>query len=311
MHSELAHHQERVRAALLDGLPEGPAVSSDQIIVLRAAMREGTETALRNAGAVADVRVDRQVLPRLLRCPASAIGDPFAWTATFANRTLGIGALELIVRDRLNVKDALTRVLADAIGRGGDLGDWLAGQAPPARAATVSAASTWVNRALVAVPWRALGQQIAFDVRTRYPPLGRNSPVVYCGRTDAEFHWRGARARESVLLSVGWPDPVVARLDLLIRTLETGRAPLRHVAVYPATGAVTITQVDVEALERGVEECVAAASALVDIRRGEPPATDPGGHCWWCSQLPDCAAGQAWTLSQPVRIGGIPLPASS
>jgi hypothetical protein len=307
MSSDLPVHQERVRAAVLDDLPEGPDVSSEQIAQLREALKAGTVSALQAKDIVAPIRVDRHVLPRALRCPASAIGDPFEWTATFANRTLGIPALRMLVRSKRDVAAAVAASIDDALERGGDLASWLESQSPPARAATLAAVTTWVCRAAVAVPWHVLGSSIDFDVRTWHRPLGRSSPIVYCGRSEAEIWCERPAGRERVLLGLGRADEALIGLDLVARALETGRAPLRHVMVHPASGDVVVTHPDVQLLERAVDDCLTAANVLVVVASGEPPVAVPGGHCWWCSRRPSCSTGQTWTSEQPVRIGGIPV----
>ncbi len=225
MSSELPIHQERVRHAVLEDLPEAPAVSSVEIAKLQESLKAGTALALRDKDILTPIRVDRHALPRALRCPASASGDPFEWTATFASRTLGITALRMVVRNKRDVGTAVAASIDDALERGGDLADWLSAQSPPARAATLAAVTTWVSRAAIAVPWHVLGAPIDFDVRTWHRPLGRSSPVVYCGRSEAEIWCHRPGGRERVLLSLGRPDSAVSGLDVMARALETGRAP--------------------------------------------------------------------------------------
>jgi hypothetical protein len=307
MSSDLPIHQERVRDAVLADLPEAPAVSSVEIAQLQESLRAGTAVALRDKDIIAPIRVDRHALPRARRCPASASGDPFEWTATFASRTLGITALRMVVRSKRDVGTAVAASIDDALERGGDLAEWLAAQSPPARAATLAAVTTWVFRAAVAVPWHALGASIDFDVRTWHRPQGRNSLLVYCGRSEAEIWCERPGGRERVLLGLGRADDALIRLDVMARALETGRAPLRHVTVHPSTGDVVVTDVDGQLLEQAVDECLTAVNVLVVVASGEVPVTVPGGHCWWCSKRPSCSAGQTWTLQQPARIGGIPL----
>ncbi len=307
MSSELPVHQERVRTAVLDDLPEGTAVSTDEIARLRESLKAGTAAALRGKNIVDPIRVDRHALPRALRCPASAIGDPFEWTATFANRTLGMPALRMVARNKRDVTAAVAASIDDALERGGDLAGWLEAQSPPARAATLAAVTTWVSRAAIAVPWHVLGASIDFDVRTWHRPLGRSSTVVFCGRSEAEIWCDRPGGRERVLLGLGPADDALVCLDLVTRALETGRAPLRHVMVHPASGGVVVTHPNVQLLERAIDDCLTAANVLVVMATGEPPAAVPGGHCWWCSRRSSCSSGQTWTSEQPARIGGIPL----
>ncbi len=309
MSSELPIHQERVRHAVLEDLPEAPAVSSVEIAKLQESLKAGTALALRDKDILTPIRVDRHALPRALRCPASASGDPFEWTATFASRTLGITALRMVVRNKRDVGTAVAASIDDALERGGDLADWLSAQSPPARAATLAAVTTWVSRAAIAVPWHVLGAPIDFDVRTWHRPLGRSSPVVYCGRSEAEIWCHRPGGRERVLLSLGRPDSAVSGLDVMARALETGRAPLRYVMVHPASGDVVVTNPGVQLLEQAVDDCLTALNVLVVTASGEAPAAVPGGHCWWCSRRPSCSTGQTWTAEQPVRIGGIRLQA--
>ena len=307
MSSDLPVHQERVRAAVLDDLPDGPAISSTEIARLRESLKAGTAAALRSKDIADSIRVNRHALPRALRCPASAIGDPFEWTATFANRTLGIPALRMVVRNKRDVTAAVTASIDDALERGGDLADWLEAHSHPARAATLAAVTTWVSRAAVAVPWHVLGASIDFDVRTWHRPLGRSSAVVYCGRSEAEIWCDRPSGRERVLLGLGRADRAVVGLDVMARALETGRAPLRHVMVHAASGDVAITNPDVQFLEQAVDDCLTALNVLVVTASGETPVEIPGGQCWRCSRRSSCLTGQTWTAGQPLRIGGIPL----
>lgn len=309
MSPELPIHQERVRAAVLEDLPEASAISSEKIAELRESLKAGTALALRDKDVIGPIRVDRHAFPRARRCPASAVGDPFEWTVTFATRTLGITALRRVIRNKRGVTAAVAASVDDALERGGDLAAWLAAQSSPARAATLAAATSWVCRASVAVPWHVLGPAVDFDVRTWHRPLGRSSPLVYCGRSEAEIWCERPGGREPVLLGLGRADDALIRLDVVTRALETERPPVRHVTVHPASGDVVVTNVDVQLLERGVEDCLTAANVLVVVASGEAPVAVPGRHCWWCSKRPACSTGQAWTSEQPARIGGIPLDA--
>ncbi|MFP5325882.1 MAG: hypothetical protein ACLGHT_00180, partial [Acidimicrobiia bacterium] len=186
-----------------------------------------------------------------------------------------------------------------------DLGQWLDAQVVALRAATVAAAATWAARALVAVPWAALGS-VRFDLRYWHRPQGYGSLVVLAARADGVVAHRGARAMERVLVALAPSNPVVARLDLLVFTLETGRAPLRHVSVDPASGEVTAFDVDREVLDLAIAEAVEAARALAPMAAGEEGSTVPGSYCWSCDRRDDCRDGTRWMSTQVARVGGIP-----
>lgn len=173
------------------------------------------------------------------------------------------------------------------------------------RAATVAAAATWAARAVVAVPWATLGS-VRFDLRHWHRPHGYGGRVVLAARADAVVAHRGARAMERVLVALTPSNPVVARLDLLVFTLEIGRAPLRHVAVDPASGEVAAFDVDREVIDLAIVEAVEAARALVPMALGEEGHTVPGSHCWWCDRRDDCNDGTRWMSTQVARVGGIP-----
>ena len=297
--SSLPAHQERVRSAIFSDLPSQSPITAAVIESFRARLVDGTRAMLTDRTAADEVGLNRHRLPRALRCPSSALDDsPFQWTATFANRSLGIQALESVVRRRIDIPSAIRNTIAAEIESAGRLGQWLGAQTPPERAATAAAATTWTNRAYVAVPWRALGR-FSLNVSTWYRPLGKDSRVTFCGRTDAELHQLGATSNERVLLLLGLPDRDVIGLDVLTRSLEVGRAPLRHVTVHAGSGNVTVTPIDYQLLTEAVECCLAGARILVDLAEANVGPTQPGSYCSWCDKRHACHDGAEWIATQP------------
>lgn len=310
MSSELPSQWSRVRAAVVDDLPEVSAIAGGAVQELRLALRDATAPLTDVLAGRGEVVVDRYSLPAALRCPASSRRSPFAWTPRFAARSLGVRAAERVLQTRQAPNEAVVAVIDEVIAEARDLGQWLDAQAVALRAATVAAAATWAARALVAVPWAALGS-VRFDLRHWHRPHGYGSPVVLAARADGVVAHRGARALERVLVALAPPNPVVARLDLLVFTLETGRAPLRHVAVDPASGDVATLDVDRDVLDLAIGEAVEAAGALAPVAVGEEGSTLPGSHCWWCDRRDDCHDGTTWMSTRVARVGGIERPVGS
>ncbi len=260
-----------------------------------------------------EVRVDRYTLPKALVCPASTVRDEFVWTSTFASRALGLPALSWVLGGHgTAVMDGVREAVAEAIREERSLGLWLSGQDEPSRAATIAAAATWTARSLCAVPWSSLHSRLRYGFQSIWlRPLGFNSPVVIAGRPDVVVLHKGSRAQECILIALGWPDPVVTRLDALTASMDRRRAPLRTVTVYPADASVIARPVDSEMLRQAIDEVLVAAEVLAGIVEQNDAAAKPGRQCWSCDRRGNCHVGQAWIGAQPVRVGGIPIPLPS
>jgi hypothetical protein len=195
----------------------------------------------------------------------------------------------------------------EAIVSGYNLGQWLASLGQPELAATLASASTWCSRAWVSVPWRELGSIRFHYAPIWHRPLGYGTSIVLKARPDASILIRGTRAQERVVLSVGWPDPVVARLDALVLALDTGRVPLRMVTVYPPSGKTDVLAVNQDVLFDGANEVVRPVEALVPAWNDGPLSEIPGRQCWTCDRRDTCRTGTKWMESQVQRVGGIPV----
>ncbi|MHB8465983.1 MAG: hypothetical protein ACYDH6_09255 [Acidimicrobiales bacterium] len=308
MTTELAAHSTAVRDAVLEGLPDEPLVSHASLGRIRGELKKRVEPF---AAAPGEIYVDRHVLAKALICPASAARDTFEWSAPLAARSLGLPALSSLYRSLgQDVLEAVGGSVAEAIGDGLRLGEWLASLDATGLAATVASAASWAARAWVAVPWPEF-DNVLFGIKgVWHRPAGFDTPVVLQGRPDANVMVRRRRATDRVLVDVARFDEGVARLDALIAALSAGRAPLRIVFVHPASGTVTARDVDVAMLDRAVEDIASVVSALAPTARGEAAAEVPGAQCWSCDHRDDCATGTAWMAAQPRRIAGIPAPLS-
>jgi hypothetical protein len=307
--SDLPARQAAVRDAILGALPDEPSVSSTQLSEIRSQLNERLRPLV--AGRAPDsVHIDRYRLPDALDCPASSEREGFEWAAPLAARSLAVPALRMMVRSgEVDPLGFVRRAIAEAVEENKSLGEWLATLDDPEMAATVSAALSWASRAWVAVPWRALDKP-RFGLESIWVrPLGFDTPVVLRGRPDATIFVRGARAEQRVLVTVGWPDPVVSRFDALVVALYTRRAPLRTVAVHPASGRIVAMDVECSMLHAAVDDVVTATAGLAPAAIGRPLEEVPGRHCWHCGRRPNCPTGTSWVATQERRVGGIPVSA--
>ncbi len=304
---ELPTRLAAVHDAIVGALPEQPHVSKPELTEIRSELSERLRPLV--GGLASDsIHLDRYTLPAALECPASSEREPFDWNAPFAARSLGLPALSMMVRSGdADPSRSVQRAIAEAIEEHKSLGDWLAALDDPGMAATVSAALSWASRAWIAVPWGTLGKMRFGFGPIWIRPLGFDTPVVLRGRPDATVLVRGSRAEERVLVTAGWPDPVVIRLDALVVALDTRRAPLRTVTVNPASGRVLAIDVDGPILRAAVNDIVTATAALAPAARGGTLEEVPGPRCWHCGRRPDCATGISWVATQQRRVGGIPV----
>lgn len=266
MKPELPAHQALVHTGVCDGLACGPAAIGAELGGLRASLVAGLAPIATTLDAGAEVCVDRYWLRRALAGPSGRVSEPFAWTAPFAARSLGLVALGCMLQEAgLKVSDALCRAIDDEIAEDRSLGRWLVALGAPERGATMVAAATWMARAWVAVPWRHLGTVHLRKASTWVRPLGQGAPVVVKGRPDAAITPPGRRPGERVLLWLGAPDPALARLYALASTLSSGVAPLRVVSVEASSGIVDPIDVDMALLRSGVDQVVVAAARLAEV----------------------------------------------
>lgn len=76
MTSELPSHSSRVRAAVIDDLPDVSVIAGGNLQELRTVLRGATAHINDVLAAHGDVVVDRYSLPAALRCPASTRRSP-------------------------------------------------------------------------------------------------------------------------------------------------------------------------------------------------------------------------------------------
>ncbi len=305
MSSELAAHQEAVRAAVRDGLLSTP-VSGASVVALRARLVDGLGPVIGRS----EVIVDGFGLSRVAKCLASHVPEPFYWTASRAARSLGLRALRaMTTAARLGVADAVGVAVDDAIGEDRSLGRWLAGQDGPSRGATVAAAVSWSSRAWVAVPWNQVGTVDLATGAAMARPFGRSGWIALKGRPDAVIQPSGGRRDDprQVLLRLGGSSLVALGLDALVFALLRGVAPLRVVTVQPSSGVVGALDVNRELLQDTVDWVVVAAGSVGESGLAE----SPGRHCWYCQRRGECATGGSWMRDQPHRVGGIPVPVAA
>jgi hypothetical protein len=194
--------------------------------------------------------------------------------------------------------------ITEEIAEGRSLGIWLGSVSPSARAAIAASASAWATRACLTVPWRSVERVIFTPQSTWYRPVPRSNAIVLVGRPDAVVLVRGSRAQERVLLRIGSHDCVAVELDLLVASLDRGRAPLRYVTVTPATGEIKADRVDKRALRSAVDRIQHALPVLT----GQSNDATPGSQCRWCELRSGCQPGKVW-MEKNSLMGRLPVAA--
>lgn len=306
MSPELPAHAELARAAVCDGLPAAPCLTSAGLKSLRGRLAARLVPIAAMLGPGVEVVVDRYCLGASA-CPASALRDPFEWSAAFAARSLGLRALrQMLGASHPGPLCAVEEAIDEAICEGASVGKWLCNQDGPSRGSTVVAAASWASRAWVAVPWSRLGTTNLSERAIWARPLGVRGAIVLKARCDAAIRPAGRRPGEVVLLSLD-AGGAAGRLDLLGFTLFRGFVPLRVVEVQASSGSVSSADVSAEMLEEATDAVVEAVGALAAGMGGGGTPEVPGDQCPSCARLARCCSGSAWLRGRERRVGGIPV----
>ena len=299
---DLTDRESKVLSTITDQLPEEPNVDGALLAGLRKRLADSLADASTGSPGV-EVRIDSYRLKAALDCPASAQEESvFRWSTLFAARGLALGALRDMSDGRVELLAAVHDRIAAEIAEGKSLGIWLGSLPPPALGAIVVSASAWATRAWLSTPWRSLERVIFTPQSTWYRPVPRSNAVVLVGRPDAMVIVRGTRAQERVLVRIGNHDTVAMELDVLVASLDRGRAPLRYVTVSPATGQTRADAVGEESLRSSVDRVERAFPILT----GHSTDASPGPHCRWCKLRPDCPPGKNW-MEQHSLMGRLPV----
>jgi hypothetical protein len=262
---------------------------------------------------VGSLRLSAAVLRDAQRCPASSLPTPFSWSAASATRRLGVGALSGMARRRADAQESARQAVADEVDAHTRLGAWLQGLGPAALASVEAHAASFAARAWVAVPWTALGaspRAVWFKNQPlRVRPVPSLDGVVLEGRADATVRTGGPGTTDRVVLRLSAPDPRAQRLDALVSALS-GCPPLRCVSVDPASGEISVLDVDAEVLGQAIGEVRAGLEVMGAAGRTQERA---GPHCRWCARRRQCAsATTAWRLVPfPVPGGAAGVAAGS
>jgi hypothetical protein len=304
MSSKLPFHQEAVRSAVLDGLPAAPRIAQE-MNQLRESFLERLKPTIVGLPAES-ISVSRYSGPKALLCPASSESE-FEWKAVLAARSIGLPVLSYIVRNQgAQVRAQVHAQIRQEVQDQRSIGQWLALVNDAGRSAVVAAASTWVARAQVAVPWREFERVRIPPTQAWYRPFGNNTPIVISGRFDASVPVRTAHAEERVMITLGVHDATAEAIDLLAVCHDRrGTCPLRSVTIDPSSGTVQVTEVDGRMLAQAAELVVSVVEALVPKASGQTLARISGPQCWRCDHLAKCHEGSSWARSVPSRQGGI------
>ncbi|MHB8246268.1 MAG: hypothetical protein ACYDGN_13125 [Acidimicrobiales bacterium] len=301
---DLTDRENKVLSAITGDLPEEPDVDSALLSELRRQLADSLGDA--STGSVrGEVRIDSYRLKAALNCPASTQEESeFRWSTLFAARGLALGALGDMPDERVDLLAAVHDRIAADIAVGKSLGIWLGSLPASALGAVVVSASAWATRVWLSAPWRSLERVVFTPQSTWYRPLPRSNAVVLVGRPDAMVIVHGTRIQERVLVRIGNHDPVAMELDVLVASLDRGRAPLRYVTISPATGEIMADAVGEAMLRSAVDRVELAFPVLA----GRAVKATPGPHCRWCKLRPDCPPGKDW-MKLHGMIGRLPVAA--
>lgn len=264
------------------------------------------------------LELDTHTVRTATRCPAmlAAPGSPFEETARTARRRLALALLRVLRDDpTLDPFGALRRVVDD-----GDADDpwfglpaWVADLPPGSRTAVAAEA---VTLATMVVDWlhpAPLGAVEVEGPRAVYRWEVPGVTVRVSGRAELATG-RPSRGNRALLVvsSVG-PDDEAGEWEAahvaLAHTLTTGASPARVRVVHLASGWDRNLAVDDDLLDGALERASGALAARLAARFGPPAAPEPGPWCRRCPRVEaDCAAGAAWSVAAPRRLGGLPQP---
>jgi len=298
-------HQKILDKIDVDQSTSTPPASADELSQVREFLTGQLQQLLTDSGLEGEIVIDRYNLGNLLNCAATSQSsrEDFSWSALFASRSLGIAAIEQQLTARhASLRAALDSVIAAEVRSQTSLGDWIANLTKAQTSAVVARASSWSNRVWLSFPWQHFER---IDIHRRpvwHRPLGYGSQVITKARPDLSIHVPHHETRERVVVTFGWPDAQISRLDALVLALDTERPPSRIVSIYPPSGDVVALDFTGTALRTASSELVAAARAAAS----DTPAESPGTHCWTCGRRSDCMVGVAWTSAQVRRRAGIP-----
>ncbi|MHB8671447.1 MAG: hypothetical protein ACYDAD_12990 [Acidimicrobiales bacterium] len=268
--TELGAHQAAVRDAVLEGLALTPSVGTFELGQLKIRLaRSLRPRAAGQDGPGVEIHLDSFRLPTALRRSETGPREAFEWNAPRAARSLGLPAVATLWRNPgVGLGSAVEGSVQSAVSDAKSLGLWLAELDSPERAMVVAQARSWAARAWLAVPWSSF-ERVQFRAdAVWFRPLGPGTPMVMRARRDATVRTRGPRGVEHVLVTLGPPDPSVARFNALVVGLVSGRAPLRTVVVDPSSGSIEVADVGADLLHRAVEEAVRAISWISGLETG-------------------------------------------
>ena len=241
-------------------------------------------------GAPPRVDVDAFGLANHRRCPGFE-SEPFAWSARFARRTLGLEALAELPSVGYRSDRALDRAEAAQAGR--SLGEWLAELAPGGVTAVRAEAATWLAAAVATV---GLGQVATLAWES---PPGRfdwkvpRTPLVVSARLEgATADHRRATDLGLIRLLDGPADIAVERSEAgwlaVLHSTRFGVEPTRVIVCDLRQGRRRTHRVTPTLLDDGVAAIATAAAVAVGRTLGDNVTLTPGRHCGYCARRAAC-----------------------
>lgn len=241
-------------------------------------------------GAPPRVDVDTFGLANHRRCPGFE-SEPFAWSARFARRTLGLEALAELPAVGYRPNRALDRAEAAQAGR--SLGEWLAELPPGGLSAVRAEAATWLAAAVATV---GVGQVAGLAWES---PPGRfewkvpHTPLLVSARLEgATADHRRATDLGLIRLLDGPLDVAVERAEAgwlaVLHATRFGVEPTRVIVCDLRQGRRRTHRVTPALLDGGVAAITTAATVAVGRSLGDAINLTPGRHCGYCARRAVC-----------------------
>lgn len=270
------------------------AIVAPTVAVIHDAERERVRQRLvdgvaRLVGRLPDGERLELTLPTLRRALAHpelllGTGQPFTWQPKFVRRSLGLAVVRACVEGRFRSPvEAIEPVAAEAVDEWTRTGwktyfwePWLAGLVPAAQAMVLADAVGWATAMWTSLDWRVFedGARLGGPDDQWALPVPR--PVRLKSRCELRLATRPAGAAavpaRPSLVSVagGMPSPTSSDelVFLALAALRAGSLPLpaRITGLWPDAGLHRVVELDLPALERGVDRTLEVVEVLVEAR---------------------------------------------
>ena len=240
------------------------------------------------------VDIDAFGLANHRRCPGFE-SEPFAWSARFARRTLGLEALTELPAVGYRPNRALDRAEAAQAGR--SLGEWLA-ELPSGGARAVRAeAATWLAAAVATVGVGQVGKLAWESPPGRFEWKVPHTPLLVSARLEgATADHRRATDLGLIRLLDGPLDVAVERAEAgwlaVLHATRFGVEPTRVIVCDLRQGRRRTHRATTALLDGGVVAITTAATVAVGRSLGDAINLTPGRHCGYCARRAVCPQAQ-------------------